>query len=72
MRMSKYYFKCPDCDRTLTVLVPKGKRPVVFMTHCTSTIKCGWGGGFKPSEAFDIKTVSVKPRIKISEEKISA
>jgi predicted RNA-binding Zn-ribbon protein involved in translation (DUF1610 family) len=71
MKMSKYYFKCPDCGRTLTETVPERKRQLFFVTHCPSTIKCGWGGRLKPSEAFDIKTVNVKPGRKVSR-KISA
>ena len=67
MKMTKFFFKCPDCRKTLTCTIPEGKRPLMFMTHCSSTIKCGWGGRLKPSEAFDIKTVNVKPRLQISQ-----
>jgi len=61
MIKTKYFFKCGNCRRTLTVLVDEGERPLLFMVTCTSTVKCGWAGRFKPSEAFEITTVTVKP-----------
>lgn len=65
MEMTKYYFRCRDCGRTLTMSVPKGQKPVQFTMQCTSTVKCGWAGDFKPSESFDKKTVNVKSKLKI-------
>jgi hypothetical protein len=66
MKMTKYYFKCPDCGRTLTELMPEGEKPLFFRSHCLSTIKCRWGGRLRPSEAFNTKTVNVKPGRKVS------
>ena len=70
MTKSKYFFKCGNCGRTLTILVDEGRRPLLFMVECASTVKCGWAGRLKPSEAFEIKTVTVKPVRKISKRKL--
>jgi hypothetical protein len=61
MTNTKYYFKCKGCGRTITVVVDEEKRPVLFFPNCPSTVKCGGGGRYKPSEAFKIKTVPVQP-----------
>jgi hypothetical protein len=67
MKMTKYYFKCPDCRKTLTFPVPEGRgKGGFFDMHCSSAVQCGWAGRFKASDAFDIKTVNVKPRLKTS------
>ena len=61
MTHTKYFFKCRDCGRTITVAVHEGKRPGLFFLNCPSTVKCGGGGRYKPSEAFKIQTVPAQP-----------
>jgi hypothetical protein len=61
MTMTKYFFKCKDCGRTITEIVGAGKPPGLFFLNCPNTVKCGGGGRYKPSEAFKIKTVPVSP-----------
>ena len=39
----------------------EGKRTGLFLLKCPSTVKCGGGGRYKPSEAFKIKTMPAQP-----------
>ena len=65
MKMSKYYFHCPECGRTFTHTVPLKTRSFLLGAICPSTQQCGWGGRLSSTAAFKTTTVDVKPKLTI-------
>ena len=65
MKMSKYYFHCPECGRTFTHTVPLKTRSFLLGAICPSTQQCGWGGRLSSKAAFKTTTVDVKPKLTI-------
>lgn len=66
MKMSKYYFHCPECGRTFTHTVPLKTHSFLLLgAICPSTQQCGWGGRLSSTAAFKTTTVDVKPKLTI-------
>ena len=71
MTMTKYYFKCPKCGRTITAKAEgKPVKPILFLDLTCFTragVGCGnWAGRMSSSKAFKTQTINEKLRKTIS------